>query len=366
MTSDGDESICPHLMRIPLRNRCRADLRMAISSGCQASELASITIFRGTLGIIYLETTTNVNNARHKLIMRHMQEQFRPQWQSLRLRHELELREARSRARKTNNIAAMLPAEAACYISHTKALVLARAKCIAAAYSAYNESSGREANLELTDFYATVVAARRSAFEAGSKRRRAADGPPGTQLTLLLRGFEHETRPALLEGQAVLGIQRVQMENMFKISVRTKYLVDTCVFNWLTDSKIQKQSLPSDGGFAIIHIQLDEINRTADQERRAKLLLMQTSLRCELVPTQTFLADISRSDHARWGDGKLFQSIKADLDRLNGGKENNSRDALIAEASIANGYTLLTADKDLRSATMQHNGRVIFYSPAST
>lgn len=107
-------------------------------------------------------------------------------------------------------------------------------------------------------------------------------------------------------------------------------MVDTSVFNWLADGRIKREALPSDGGFAITHIQVDEINQTQDQERRARLVLIQASLRCELLPTQTFLWDVSRLDHARLGDGKLFMSIKAELDILNGAKKNNNRDALIA------------------------------------
>ena len=59
--------------------------------------------------------------------------------------------------------------------------------------------------------------------------------------------------------------------------------------------------------------------------------------------------------------GNLFTSVKAELDTLNGSKKNNVRDALIAEAAIANGYTLLTADEDLKSATEKHFGKVMFF-----
>lgn len=119
--------------------------------------------------------------------------------------------------------------------------------------------------------------------------------------------------------------------------------------------------MPSDGGFAITHIQVDEINKTKDEERRAKLLLIQASLHCKLLPTQSFVYDVSRWDHAKLGDGKLFTSLKAELDILNGRKKNNVRDALIAEAAIGNGYTLVTADADLKSATEKHAGKVIFF-----
>jgi hypothetical protein len=144
-------------------------------------------------------------------------------------------------------------------------------------------------------------------------------------------------------------------------AIATKYVVDTCVFNWLADSLVKKNALPSDGGFAITHIQVDEINKTKDEERRARLLLMQASLHCKLLPTETLVLDVSRLDHAKLGDGKLFTSLRLELDTLNGKKKNNVRDALIAEAAIANGFTLLTADTDLKSATEKHAGKVIFY-----
>jgi hypothetical protein len=300
--------------------------------------------------------------ARHKEIMSHAEVQFQPQWIALRDQHNAELREAQFRARQTHNSAAILPAEAACYINHAKDLVVARAKCIADAYTAFNEPTGREAEAELASFFAMTVAARKSSFQGQSELRRLRTGMSTDQLVFLLRQFERDANPALLDGRAILDRQRVEMKNKPRSdAITTKYVVDTCVFNWLADSLLKKEELPSDGGFAITHIQVDEINKTKDEERRARLSLMQTSLHCKLLPTQTFVFDISRFGHARLGDGKLFTSLRAELDRLNGNKKNNARDALIAEASIANGYTLLTADGDLKSATEKHAGKVIFF-----
>jgi rRNA-processing protein FCF1 len=175
------------------------------------------------------------------------------------------------------------------------------------------------------------------------------------QLVPLLRGFERNAHPAFLEEKAILDKQRIDMRN------RTRYVVDTSVFNWLADSIIEKTDLPSDGGFAITHIQMDEINKTKDEERRARLLLVQASLHCKMLPTHSFVYDISRYDLAQWGDGKLFTSLKSELDTLSGNKHNNTRDALIAEVAVANRYTLLTADEDLKSATEKHGGKVIFF-----
>jgi predicted nucleic acid-binding protein len=145
--------------------------------------------------------------------------------------------------------------------------------------------------------------------------------------------------------------------------LNTKYVVDTCVFNWLADGTLNRGALPHDGDFAISHIQLDEINDTDDKERRARLLLMLASLNCKLIDTPAFVFDVSRYDFARWSDGELFTSLKSEMDGLNGNKKNNARDALIAETAIVNGFTLLTADRDLKLVTEQHGGQVLFFNP---
>lgn len=307
-----------------------------------------------------------MGNSRHKEIMAHADVQFAPQRVALQESHDKELRQAQSRARQTNNAAAMLPAEAASYIAHVKALVTARAESIADAYTAFNEPTGQEAEAELLTFFAATVAARKSSFQAQVQLREMRTRASTGQLVGVLGGFERDANPALSEGRAILNKQRIALTNKLRTVVpKTKYVVDTCVFNWLADGRIHKEALPSDGGFAITHIQVDEINKTKDEERRAGLLLMQTSLRCELLPTQTFVFDISRFDYAMLGDGRVFTSLKAELDRLNGNKESNIRDALIAEAAIANKYTLLTADRDLRSVTEGHGGMVIFFPKPS-
>src|ERR1700730_13355211 len=141
-----------------------------------------------------------MDTARHKEIMSHVEVQFGPQWTTLRDQHNSALREAQFRARQTHNAAAMLPAEAACYIAHAKALVVARAKCIADAYTAFNEPTGTEAEAELASFFATVVAARRSSFQGEIVLRQMRTGIATHQLAPLLRGFEPDANPSLVEG----------------------------------------------------------------------------------------------------------------------------------------------------------------------
>lgn len=158
--------------------------------------------------------------ARHKEIMSHAEAQFGPQWVALRDRHNRELREAQYRARQTNNSAAMLPAEVACYVARTKALVVARANCIAEAYTAFNEPAGSEADAELSTFFTTTVAARKSSFQGEAELRRMRTGDPATQVGGLLRRFERDANPALLEGRAILDKQRVAMTTNSRLPSR--------------------------------------------------------------------------------------------------------------------------------------------------
>ena len=137
-----------------------------------------------------------------------------------------------------------------------------------------------------------------------------------------------------------------------------KYVVDTNVINWLIDAKIDRAALPNDGEFVATHIQIDEINRTSDEERRARLFLTLASTIRELLPTETTVLDTSRLDWCKLGDGVIYTSIKNQLDAKNGGRRSNIHDALIAEVAIVNGFILLTADADLAEVTKNHKGSV--------
>lgn len=123
-----------------------------------------------------------------------------------------------------------------------------------------------------------------------------------------------------------------------------KYIVDTSLINKLVDGSVMADELPKDGSFVATHIQMDELNRTKDAYRRAELIRKFSDTIDEVLPTESFVLDISRLDDGKLGDGVSYLSIKTALDSLNGGKANNSNDALIAEVAMKNGYALLTAD----------------------
>lgn len=142
-----------------------------------------------------------------------------------------------------------------------------------------------------------------------------------------------------------------------------KYVLDTNVINWLVDGKINETMLPSDGTFIATHVQIDEINRTSDEERRARLFLTLASSLSGLLPTEIVVADVSRWDWSKPGDGKIYGSIKSGLDALNGSRPSNIRDALIAEVCVVNSHTLLTADQDLAKVASAHGTMVRVFKP---
>lgn len=141
-----------------------------------------------------------------------------------------------------------------------------------------------------------------------------------------------------------------------------QYVVDTNIINWLIDGKIDRSTMPGDGKFVSTQIQIDEINRTSDEERRARLFLTLASSLSGLLQTETTVTGVSRFNFSKLGNGMIYTSIKNQLDAMNGGNPSNIRDALIAEVSIVNSHTLLTADRDLAKVAKDHGGMVRLFT----
>ena len=159
-------------------------------------------------------------------------------------------------------------------------------------------------------------------------------------------------------------------------------MFDTNVFNRILDGAIALQALTGRLVAYATHIQRDEINNTKNTERRAALArvfgdvvtdfipdsfvfdvsgLSEARLGGKrVVPTSSAVWGVSRWDKANWtADDNLYSVLKADLDKLNGSKSNNTHDALIAEASVKQGYTLVTDDGDLVSVTRRYGGECL-------
>jgi hypothetical protein len=101
-----------------------------------------------------------------------------------------------------------------------------------------------------------------------------------------------------------------------------QYMVDTNIFNWLVDGAVSIEDLPSDGQFIATHIQRDEIDKTKDVARRAKLSA-KFSGTAVVVPTESFVIGVSRLDQAKLSDGRDYTILRAELDKANKDKANN-------------------------------------------
>src|SRR3972149_8161930 len=141
-----------------------------------------------------------------------------------------------------------------------------------------------------------------------------------------------------------------------------KYVVDTSLINKLIDGAVRADELPKDGSFVASHIQIDELKQTKNPERRSKLLEMFAETVNEVLPTESFIMDVSRLDGGKLGDGVSYHSIRRELDSLNGGKSNNSQDALIAEIAMKNEYVLLTANFHLYQAAYSLGIGVMYWT----
>ena len=140
------------------------------------------------------------------------------------------------------------------------------------------------------------------------------------------------------------------------------YVVDTNIFNKLVDGTLNVDDLPTDGKFLATHVQIDEINNTKDSERRALLFLRFAEVRPEIVPTESFVLDVSRLDYGKLSDGILFDTLKQKLDALNKSKLNNAQDVLIAEVAIVNKFTLLTSDRHLAEVVEKQGGKIVHFN----
>ncbi len=140
-----------------------------------------------------------------------------------------------------------------------------------------------------------------------------------------------------------------------------QFVVDTCIINKLIDGKMNLNELPSNSSFYASHIQIDEINKTQDSERRTQLFLRFAEVSPKIIPTESSVWDVSRWDQAKFSDGVLYDNLKQSLDALNKSKPSNVNDALIAETAIVNEYTLLTSDKDLTKVAKKLRCNVLYF-----
>ena len=135
-------------------------------------------------------------------------------------------------------------------------------------------------------------------------------------------------------------------------------MLDTVIFNRVLDGKINLSMLNKHIIYAT-HIQYDELSNTKNEDRRQGLLQVFKRIDPNRSSTESFITGTSRCGGARVGDGNLYTDIRTKLDSKNNCKQNNVNDALIAETSIKNKFTLVTDDNDLIAVVIELKDKVI-------
>lgn len=141
------------------------------------------------------------------------------------------------------------------------------------------------------------------------------------------------------------------------------YLLDTNIFNQLLDERIFLEQLPSDEPWIATYLQMQEISNTKLQSRREALSGKFKEVNPEAVPVETSLWGVTPWSEGKFGgDSPLFRELLSELDAMNGSKRNNYADVLIAEVTIVNSHTLITADQDLADLVERRSGKLIRFS----
>lgn len=134
-----------------------------------------------------------------------------------------------------------------------------------------------------------------------------------------------------------------------------KLILDTNIFNWILDNKIQISDFPENSEFFVTNIQVGELQKTPDSNRKSELKKVFQVIEASYLPTETFVLGYAHLDSVKIGDGAIYIQI---LEDLNSGKKKNSNicDALISEVAIINKLELVTKDGFLRKVHLKHGG----------
>ncbi len=130
-----------------------------------------------------------------------------------------------------------------------------------------------------------------------------------------------------------------------------KYMFDSCSFDEILKSnsyKLIEESHKQGYEYYITSIQVEELCRVPDEEKRVSLILNMSSMRPKIVPIASFVLGYARLGYARLGDGVIYEQI------LNENR-SNIKDALIAETAIIEKCKLVTEDNGLINIMEKNN-----------
>lgn len=145
------------------------------------------------------------------------------------------------------------------------------------------------------------------------------------------------------------------------------FMLDTNAFNRALDSGVDPLRLSKRGRLYVTHVQLNELQATKQSERLNQLLRVFEAVEQESIPTSAAVWDISEWGRAEWGDADGgYDALLKRLDELNGGKNNNAQDVLIAVTALKRNLILVTDDEDLTTVLKEFGGSAVSFEEFSS
>ena len=144
---------------------------------------------------------------------------------------------------------------------------------------------------------------------------------------------------------------------------RIRCMFDTVAFNRVVEYPIPVELIAESVEVYATHIQLDELIKTGDCEKKNKLIrvfnfLVQDD---QKLPTESSVWEITKWNGGKWTkEDNLYRPIKAALDKCKL-KKNNLNDALISETAITNDYILVTDDVCLNEEAPKFGARCMYF-----
>jgi rRNA-processing protein FCF1 len=140
-------------------------------------------------------------------------------------------------------------------------------------------------------------------------------------------------------------------------------MFDTNIFGKILRMNLPSTLLIEKHQYFITHIQKDELETLGNERIRNQLMSAFHLVPQTLLSTESVIAGISRAGMAKVGDSLVYTHIFEELNkRKPEQRENNSKDALIAETALKNGFVLVTNDKALKEVVLKIGGFAIDFS----
>lgn len=142
-------------------------------------------------------------------------------------------------------------------------------------------------------------------------------------------------------------------------SIETSYIFDTNIFDKILGNQTDINKFPENSKYFVTHIQKDQIEaieKTEKQEKKAALLTIFNNIPQIKIPTESGVYGISK-----YGECKYTSEEDNLLEEFRRGQNRNIEDALIGETAIKNNLILVTNDKDFRNKTIELGGNAITF-----